>query len=527
MERLQAGFLFRKNETREALWYMIRDNGTSKKGAPTQFSILSRNQTPPFLSKKEKLMDYRYTIEEQSDILMELVDDKNELDSIVNSFCFENKIICSPYYNINNKKEVYLPCEIIDYVCGTNGLCAGNTSDEAILQGVCEILERYAMKEIFCSHVTPPDIPIEFFEDSYVYKLIQNLPQKYKVFIKDASLGLQLPVICLCVIDTTNNTYGVSFGSEPSPSIALERCFTEMYQGGIDSWFRPLKLYENIDSVNEYKNQFKYSRGYLPKSFFALKPSYDFQNFYHESKANNKKDLQLIIIDIVKKANRNIYIQDLSYLGFPTYRVYIPGWSEIQKLTLRVSTTKIKLNGIRSLLSRIELLSIDEILELLTSLEEIGPLKSNFYNDILFYNSHEDLNELQFHLLLAMLNYKASRINDAYNHFDKFYISSNVDNIYYTVIHNYLSLLREEHSLEEISDYLLRYYNEDIVKNVIDDLKDPLQIFRYYLLPTCLDCNTCKIQDSCILNEIVDMNDHLTKKFEEYEPDYSVFHRYY
>lgn len=48
MERLQAGFLFRKNETREAIWYFMKDDFNFKKDDPAQFAIQLLNQLPPF-----------------------------------------------------------------------------------------------------------------------------------------------------------------------------------------------------------------------------------------------------------------------------------------------------------------------------------------------------------------------------------------------------------------------------------------------------------------------------------------------
>jgi len=43
-------------------------------------------------------------------------------------------------------------------------MSAGNSSKEAVLQGVCEIFERYAASQIYCNQQAPPTIPHEEFK---------------------------------------------------------------------------------------------------------------------------------------------------------------------------------------------------------------------------------------------------------------------------------------------------------------------------------------------------------------------------
>ena len=46
------------------------------------------------------------------------------------------------------RKET-VPLELMRYMTGSTGACAGNTREEALVQGMCEILERHALQKVF------------------------------------------------------------------------------------------------------------------------------------------------------------------------------------------------------------------------------------------------------------------------------------------------------------------------------------------------------------------------------------------
>ncbi|MEQ8226156.1 MAG: YcaO-like family protein, partial [Candidatus Eremiobacterota bacterium] len=140
-----------------------------------------------------------------------------------------------PYYNVNEDKLEYLPYRFFWYIYSTNGMCGGNSPQEAITQGICEIFERHVQAEIYFRELTPPTIPHEYFKEHapYQYNLIKMLEDTgfYKIIVKDCSLGLGFPVIGTVVIFKDKNKYAFKFGSDPDMAIALERCLTEFFQG--------------------------------------------------------------------------------------------------------------------------------------------------------------------------------------------------------------------------------------------------------------------------------------------------------
>lgn len=45
---------------------------------------------------------------------------------------------------MKNEDIEYIPDKLFSYLYDTNGMCAGNSKEEALIEGLSEILERYA-----------------------------------------------------------------------------------------------------------------------------------------------------------------------------------------------------------------------------------------------------------------------------------------------------------------------------------------------------------------------------------------------
>ena len=197
---------------------------------------------------------------------------------------YSKKLLCIPFWNVKRKKIELLDAFNISYLCTTNGLCAGNTAQEAIIQGICEIFERYAIKKIYKNNITPPSIPGSFFMGTKIYNIIKMLEEKYdyKIIIKDCSLGLNLPVIGVLLIDINRHKYTFHLGSDPSPITSIERCLTEIYQGGsklklCDFYFSKMPFDNEEFYVNNkhrnYNKTIRNGTGIWPMSIFLDKPS--------------------------------------------------------------------------------------------------------------------------------------------------------------------------------------------------------------------------------------------------------------
>ncbi len=147
-----------------------------------------------------------------------------------------NNFLGVPYYNLNNKSDiVYKHVHLINMAISTHGGAAGNTLEEALVQGSCELYERQGLQSFYYNEIK------KFYQininslNEYYQNIIKNLNQKdIDVFVYDLSYNLNIPVCCVSFIDKHTHNFYFQFGSAPIFDIALERCFTEFYQGNLN-----------------------------------------------------------------------------------------------------------------------------------------------------------------------------------------------------------------------------------------------------------------------------------------------------
>lgn len=294
----------------------------------------------PFKSKDEKLISGDELMIKGGNLLNEcfssiyklpsfMIDTKTVIDKWDAAFN-EGKTIVYPFINIETNEINYLPEFIYRGFEYTNGSCAGNTKEEALVQGISEIIERYAAKIIISKKLTPPTIPDEVLrKNKRLFLIIENIRNitNDNLFVFDASLNEDLPVVGVCLVSKKNKTIRLRFGCHPNFEIALERALAEMYQGiKIDSLTFNYPIgYEFEDIVPTNKNMFhmlKFGKGAVSTSILSKNESYPYTKF-KDVKESNKEKLNYLL-GICKKHGWNVYYRDCSFFGFDTYHVIIP-----------------------------------------------------------------------------------------------------------------------------------------------------------------------------------------------------------
>jgi YcaO-like protein with predicted kinase domain len=241
-----------------------------------------------------------------------------------------------PFWNVFGARNEYLPFRALQVIVGSNGMCSGNTLAEALLHGICEVFERKVLKQLFLSPCSPPDVPLELFASHDIHEDLNRLAKSngYEVHVKDCSLGLRLPVVGLLIRDGSGR-YAFHLGADPSPITALERCLAEMCQGGRIRFKHAGEL-ENTSGdlrVSEFwRTQLHLNirsyDGHWPPAILQQEPDYPFGGFEHPVSASDEDDLRYVL-GIVEDAGWELLLRDNSFLGFPSYHVYIPGISEM------------------------------------------------------------------------------------------------------------------------------------------------------------------------------------------------------
>jgi len=140
-------------------------------------------------------------------------------------------------FSVLKQKKVKVPVNFVNYIHGSNGMAAGNTLEEAIIQATCEIFERYAQIRIIRPEKEVPTIDGNSVKNSFVHEMIRFYEkQDIQVLIKDLSFDDLLPVIGVLYINKNLRPDrlehkilipGASFNLDEG----LTRCFTEGVQG--------------------------------------------------------------------------------------------------------------------------------------------------------------------------------------------------------------------------------------------------------------------------------------------------------
>ncbi|MBW2053347.1 MAG: YcaO-like family protein [Deltaproteobacteria bacterium] len=93
-------------------------------------------------------------------------------------------------------EETYLPLTLLRYFTGTNGMAAGNTLEEALVQGVCEVIERHCLAMIRLEELGAPAIHTPSINHPIACELIERLQgSARRLTIMDFSMGMGIPVI--------------------------------------------------------------------------------------------------------------------------------------------------------------------------------------------------------------------------------------------------------------------------------------------------------------------------------------------
>lgn len=438
------------------------------------------------------------------------------------------KLSLVPYYHYNNDSSEYMAPVLMT---GSNGMCAGNTPAEAIVQGLSEIFERYVIKRIIVDGIVPPQIPLEVFRGTEIFERITKL-ENINVIILDCSLSIGIPVIGAIIIDRLTNKYRVKFGGATTPYVALERCFTEHFQAGdpcttmndmftlthhagrTDEEMAGVRYYDNVHSTGEIDI----------KHILFSEPSYKFEKLFHVEGNNFEEELKSLIDYVVDKQGFDLYIRDNSWLGFPAYHVYIPQMSGIS----------FQLNP-DDLYYQLFSYNIGEVCKNLNSLktEDLKNLADHFYNyndkirvepDYIhrhffpngILNEDEDNPELLLStIFLQCGNYfRAQQLLSNYlDHHTKEEIG--IENyLYLNCFKDALNLKIAKREDNDIIHCLSGIYDCDTIEAVMDDLYANNKL-QYYELPTCFNCESCPIANGCCHFEIIKLINNMRKEYKE------------
>lgn len=137
--------------------------------------------------------------------------------------------------NITTGKDVLIPFSWFFAINEFNGPSAGNTNEEAALQGICEIIERHVCSVINNQKIKTPKIDFSSVKDPVARDLLQKFTDNnIELYLNDFSLDTGVCTIGALAIDRSTfpgkSEIVYTAGTTPEPEKAIIRAVTEVAQ---------------------------------------------------------------------------------------------------------------------------------------------------------------------------------------------------------------------------------------------------------------------------------------------------------
>ncbi len=161
--------------------------------------------------------------------------------------------------NLTQDREVLIPIDWFYLIHEYNGPSAGNTLEEAVLQGLCELVERHVSSVISHDFLTTPAIDPASVTDPAARELIDKFERLgIQLYLKDFSLDTGIPTVGALAYDPSTfpekSEIVFTAGTTANPEKSLIRAVTEIAQLAGDfinrTQYRPtLPKYQRLEEA--------------------------------------------------------------------------------------------------------------------------------------------------------------------------------------------------------------------------------------------------------------------------------------
>ncbi len=138
-------------------------------------------------------------------------------------------------YNLTTQEPVQIPFDWFFMINEFNGPSAGNCVEEALSQGICEIVERHVSSLISQNSLKVPAIRPETATDPMVKEMLAKYDRiGVKLYLSDFTLDMGIPSVGVLAYDPVTfpqkSEIVWTAGTTPCPQKALSRALTEVAQ---------------------------------------------------------------------------------------------------------------------------------------------------------------------------------------------------------------------------------------------------------------------------------------------------------
>ncbi|MBW1829918.1 MAG: YcaO-like family protein [Deltaproteobacteria bacterium] len=198
-----------------------------------RFSFFSfcRDEKNFFIEEYRNIKDHALPFDE---IAKSVHDDSPDLDKTREIFS-KLPLRWTWAYNMTRDEEVLIPFNWFFTINEFNGPSAGNCAEEAVLQGISELVERHVSSIVSRNRLKVPAIDLDSATDPLVLDMIQKYRKSgVKLFLSDFSLDTGIPSVGALAYDPSTfpekSEIVWTAGTTPDPQKALSRALTEVAQ---------------------------------------------------------------------------------------------------------------------------------------------------------------------------------------------------------------------------------------------------------------------------------------------------------
>jgi len=227
-----------------------------------------------------------------------------------------------PVVEVRSGHEYFAPLDWFKKINEFNGSSAGNTAEESVLQGVCELVERHVCAIVGEQRAVRPTIAADTLVDPVLDELWSAFArQGVSVLLKDFSLGFPVPTVAAVAYDpeTFPRMSEIVFtaGTATSPAKAAIRALTEVAQLAGD--FETDSNYEasGLPKLTSLSQLHWLEQG--PVVSLEELPSIESSDIYEEL---------LMLTSRLSRSGMRVFTTDMTHpdLGIPAHYSFVPGF---------------------------------------------------------------------------------------------------------------------------------------------------------------------------------------------------------
>ncbi len=232
--------------------------------------------------------------------------------------------------NLTADREEAVPLGWFYAINEYNGPAAGNCQEEAVLQSLCEVIERHISAVVSLGQVPTPAIDPDSIQDPVARELLDKFTrQGIQVFLKDFTLDMGVPsVAALCYDPATfpaKSEIVYAAGTATSPAMALIRALTEVAQ-----------LAGDFETGSSYKVSALPKFTSLEEAAYVTKATgtVALDSLPDVSRDDFREEV-LACVEALAERGFVVYTLDVSHpeLGVPAVYTFVPGFHFAQRTT--------------------------------------------------------------------------------------------------------------------------------------------------------------------------------------------------